>query len=152
MSGNEDRTVQILLIEPSQGVRELIAADLRQEGYGVEAVADGVTAIETMERQFFPCVIVGSPVPVEVENRERVLFLEYLEQHCPEWRPGVIVATTYVESEQMLSLAARLQVCAVLAKPFERADLLDVVRTCLSGEHHPTRWVGVPEGQVAAIR
>lgn len=134
---------RILVIEPYEPIRELLRAALRRIGHEVVAVGTGDEAIAAMEREHFPCVLVGSPVAVQAGDA-KVLFLEYIERHCPQWRPCLIVVTTHVEAGQIVAASERLRVCAVLAKPFAADDLLEVVDGCLAGRHTPTRWIGIP--------
>lgn len=135
---------RILVIEPYEAIRELLRVSLDRTGHEVAAVETGDEAIAAMEREHFPCVVVGSPVVVEAAPA-KVLFLEYVEHHCPQWRPCLIVVTTHVDAGQIVEASERLRVCAVLAKPFVADDLLEVVDGCLAGRHTPTRWIGIPE-------
>lgn len=135
---------RILVVEPYEAIRELLRTVLDRTGHEVAAVETGNEAIAAMEREHFPCVIVGSPVVVGTGDA-KVLFLEYIERRCPQWRPCLIVLTTYVPAAQIAAASERLRVCAVLAKPFAADDLLEVVDDCLAGRHTPTRWIGIPE-------
>lgn len=141
---------RILIVEPDDAIREMLRVALRRTGHDVAAMDTGDEAIAAMEREHFSCVLVGSPVTVE-SNGARLLFLEYIERHCPRWRPCIIVVTTHVEPGPVIATVERLAVCAVLAKPFAAADLLDVVGGCLAGRHTPTRWIGVPEISRSAV-
>lgn len=141
---------RILLIEPYDDIRKLVEITLRHGGHEVASVGDGRSAIEAMEREFFPCIVVGSPVAVRAGGRE-VMFLEYVETQCPEWRPCIVVITTYVENDRLLSAAQRLDVCAVFAKPFSAAELAAVVGECAAGRRPARRWYGIPEALVPAL-
>lgn len=135
---------RILVVEPYEAIRELLRVALGRTGHEVAAVETGNEAIAAMEREHFPCVVVGSPVTVQTGDA-KLLFLEYVERRCPQWRPCLIVLTTHVDPGQIVAAAERLSVCAVLAKPFAAEDLLEVVDGCRAGRHTPTRWIGVPE-------
>lgn len=135
---------RILVVEPYEAIRELLRAAMRRTGHEIVAVETGGEAIAAMEREHFPCVVVGSPVVVQTGGA-KLLFLEYIERHCPHWRPCLIVVTTHIEAGQIVAASERLRVCAVLAKPFAAEDLLEVVGGCLAGRHTPTRWIGIPE-------
>jgi DNA-binding NtrC family response regulator len=139
---------RILIVEPYVAIRELLEACLRRAQHDVAAVDDGNEALAAMEREHFPCVVVGSPVVVHVHG-EHVLFLEYIEQHCPEWKPCLVVVTTHVEAGDVTAVSRRLRVCAVLGKPFASEDLLEAVDGCLFGRHAPTRWIGIKEPRPA---
>lgn len=142
---------RILLIEPYADIRKLVEITLRRDGYEVTSVSSGSGAIEAMERELFSCVVVGSPVKVSVKGREQ-MFLEYLEEHCLQGRPGLVVATAFVESERVLSAAERLDVCAVFAKPFSAPDLAAIVGECAAGRRPARRWYGIPERLVPTHR
>lgn len=114
---------RILIVEPDDAIREMLRAALRRTGHDVAAMDTGDEAIAAMEREHFSCVLVGSPVTVE-SNGARLLFLEYIERHCPRWRPCIIVVTTHVEPGPVIATVERLAVCAVLAKPFAAADVV----------------------------
>lgn len=139
---------RILVVEPYEAIRELLNTALRRTGHELEAAGTGNEAIAAMEREYFPCVIVGSPVVVAAAD-PNVLFLEYVEKHCPQWRPCLIVLTTHVEAGLIVDASERLRVCAVLAKPFAADELLEVVDGCLAGRHTPTRWIGIPKHRAA---
>ena len=141
---------RILLVEPYEDIRRLIEWKLHHEGYEVESVADGRAAIEAMAREAFGCVIVGSPVVVK-EARGDVLFLEYLEKNCPQWRPRIVVITTYIESSQVLAASRRLDAWAVFAKPFSPPELMAVINECMAGRKPARRWYGIPDASLSAI-
>ena len=143
LATDRDMGDRILVVEPYEGIRELLQAALRRTGHDLEAVETGDEAIAAMEREHFTCVLVGSPVTVDT-GIANVLFLEYIEHHCPQ-RPCLIVLTTHVEAGEIVAASERLGVCAVLAKPFAADDLLEVVDGCLAGRHTPTRWIGIPD-------
>lgn len=142
--------LRILLIEPYQDIRQLVELTLRHDGHEVSSVGDGPSAIEAMERELFSCIVIASPVAVTAGGRE-LLFLEYIEKHRPEWRPCMVVITTYVESRRVLSAAQRLDVCAVFAKPFSAPELADVVAECAAGRRPARRWYGIPEALVPVL-
>lgn len=141
---------RVLLLEPYEEIRNLVAAIMRRAGHEVVLVLDGNGAVEAMEREYFSCVVVGAPVTVHAGG-EKVMFLEYIERHCPEWRPCMIVMTSYVDSMSVLSVAQRLDVCAVFAKPFSAPELMAAMDECFAGRRPSQRWYGFPETLVAQL-
>jgi DNA-binding NtrC family response regulator len=135
---------RILLVEPFEDIRKLLGAALRKDGYDVAVAADGVSAIDAMERESFGCVIVGSPVAVDVDGRSMIL-LEYLDKTCPEWRPNLIVITNAIDRGPVLELSERLDACAVFAKPFSRTEFMAVLAECMAGRKPAQRWFGIPD-------
>ena len=148
MKGMTDR--RILVVEPDEAIRDMVSLALRQKGHAVSATAEGRDAVAAMERESFSCIVIGSPVTLAA-NGSRMLLLEYLEKHCPEWRPCIVVITTFIEDARLLSVAARLEVCALFAKPFAPHELVDVVEGCAAGRHPQSRWFGIPERLLASI-
>lgn len=138
---------RILVIEPYEDIRKLVEMTLRHGGQEVTSFSDASSAIEALEREFFSCVVVGSPVTVTVEGRT-LMFLEYIEERCPHWRPCLVVITSWVESERVLMAAERLDVCAIFAKPFSATELEAVVAECAAGLRPERRWYGVPEALI----
>ena len=142
---------RVLLLEPYDDIRKMLELMLRHGGHDVVVASEGRAAVEAMEREFFACVVVGSPVMVHTSQGD-VMFLDYIEQHCPQWRPRLVVITTRVDSNEVLSVAQRLDVCAVFAKPFSAPDLLAVVADCAAGRRPPRRWHGIPAALVPSLR
>lgn len=142
---------RVLVVEPYGPIRQLLETALRLAAHDVAAVANGNEAVAAMEHEHFPCVIVGSPVAVQIGDT-RMLLLEHIEHCCREWKPCLIVVTTLVEAGEVVTASKRLRVCAVLAKPFAAGDLLRVVDDCIEGRHGPTQWVGVPEPPAAPLK
>lgn len=142
---------RVLLLEPYDDIRYMLALMLRHGGHDVVVAADGRGAVEALERELFACVVVASPVPVRSGGRD-MLFLEYIEQHCPNSRPALVVITNRVDSSDVLSAAQRVDACAVFAKPFSAPDLLAAVDDCAAGRRPPQRWHGIPDALVPALR
>ena len=138
---------RILVIEPNEPIRRLVERTLQLAGHDVLAVEDALSGVVAMEREAFACVVVDSPVAIEARGR-RMLLLEYLEAHCPEWRPPLVVMTSWVENTDVLSVAERLGAWAVFAKPFSAAEFLAVVDQCAGGERPAQRWYGIPAAVV----
>ncbi|HEX7706147.1 MAG TPA: hypothetical protein VF701_06765 [Thermoanaerobaculia bacterium] len=137
----------MLVVEPYHEIRSLLAAVLVTAGHEVSTLADGREALEEIEKGDYGCVLIGSPVPVEHAGRSRLL-IEVIAEEYPDLCESLVLVTTYVESLEILSLAARLNVFAVLAKPFSTIALRDVVSDCLSGGMTTQRWLGISEDLV----
>ena len=140
---------RVLVVEPYEDIRLLVTATLALHGYEVVSVADGLGAVAAMERESFACLVVGSPVTIEHEGQS-MLFLEHIERGLHAGCPFIVVITTYVESERVLSAAHRLDACAIFAKPFAPEELLAVVRDCVSGRRPSRRWYGIPAAYIPA--
>ncbi len=56
-------TNRILVVDDSSSVRKMVESALRYKGYNVVAVADGVQALESLERDQFDLVIMDINMP-----------------------------------------------------------------------------------------
>ena len=138
----------ILVVEPYDAIRKLITVALEHDGHDVVAVSNGRAALAAMSRTMFDCLVVGSPVHVKQGEMKAdpgdLMLLEHLEKHSETRLPCIVMITTYVESERVLSVAERLDVCAVFAKPFSPAKFVAILRDCLEGRPPIPRWQGIP--------
>lgn len=141
---------RVLLIEPDDDVRNLIAALLSRGGHEILAVAAGREAIDAMADESFACLVVGSPVTVESDGR-RLMFLEYIARRCPELCRSLVVVTTWVDSSRVIDAARRLDACAVFAKPFGASELIAAVGECVAGRRPAKRWYGIPDPADATL-
>jgi DNA-binding NtrC family response regulator len=135
---------RVLIVEPYDEIRSLLKAVLVTAETEVVAVSDGRRALEEIAGGDYGCVLIGSPVPVESAGRSRLL-IEVIAEKYPHSGESLVLITTHVEDMQILSLAARLKVFSVLAKPFSTIAVREVVSECLSGGRSAERWPGISE-------
>jgi DNA-binding NtrC family response regulator len=135
---------RVLVVEPYDEIRSLLTAALVSAGHEVLAVTDGRKGLKEIGTGDYGCVLIGTPVPVEAAGRSRLL-IELIAEEYPDRCESLVLITTHVEDLEILSLAARLNVFAVLAKPFSTIALREVVEDCLSGAVRTHRWLGISE-------
>ena len=113
----------VLLVEDEPTLRELVAAVLRDEGYAVVEVRDGLQAIQAVEQQAIsgerPNVILLDMMLPRVDGLE---VLHHLSQRGADMPVVAMSASPY-----HLAAAAAAGATTTLGKPFELDDLLAVV-------------------------
>jgi DNA-binding NtrC family response regulator len=113
---------RVLIAEDDRELRALVALALEGDGYEVLQVEDGRGLSETLELQCWIDVIIsdvrmphGGGLGALAEFRRR------------NWSTPFILVTAF-GSEDLHEEARRLGVTAVVDKPFEMDDLMDLVR------------------------
>lgn len=109
----------VLVVDDDQDIRETVALVLRAKGFGVELAADGVEALEHLERG-------GSPSLILLDLRmPRMNGLELLrELRARRWQLPVVVLTG---DHAAAAEAARSGAKECLIKPVDLDALLGAV-------------------------
>lgn len=116
----------ILVVEDTSSLRELLVFVLQQEGYIVEAVADGAAAIRVLDHyratRGLSLVLLDMVLP-EVDGLDVLQHLSVLGRYVPV----VTLSASSIGRAEAAAAGAR----ATLAKPFQLDELLDVIaRIC----------------------
>jgi CheY-like chemotaxis protein len=115
---------EILLIDDMKGVRRAVSSVLKGRGHVVTEADDGNKGMDLLRSgRKFDLVITDVLMP-ECDGTEVIMFLDTMPK-----RPPVLAISgggNQVSSDVAL-LIARSKADAVLAKPFENADLLATV-------------------------
>lgn len=111
----------ILLIEDDRDIREALSELLALEGHQIKTASNGKEAFELLESGQVPSLIlcdVTMPVMGGLEFRRRQL-------QNPEWAkvPTIFLTAAY----EAKKLTAHAQVDAVLHKPIQVSELLDLI-------------------------
>jgi CheY-like chemotaxis protein len=114
----------ILLIDDMKGVRHTVSALLKRAGHTVTEADDGGAGLQLLQGgQRFDLVITDMLMPKH-DGMEVLLFLEKLPN-----RPKVLAMSgggSQVSADEAFMLA-RSKADAILAKPFDNADLLAAI-------------------------
>ncbi|MCB9604199.1 MAG: response regulator transcription factor [Sandaracinus sp.] len=116
----------VLIVEDDPDLRRLIVRLLEHDGFSVRAAADGREALDALEPM--PDVIVADLMMPDLDGEQ---FLVELRSRFPEARPAIVLVSASAIREQV---ADRLEVDASLSKPFDTAELRDVVRELATRE------------------
>ncbi|MGH3333405.1 MAG: response regulator transcription factor [Nocardioidaceae bacterium] len=123
------RALRAVVVDDSSVVRELIAVNLQLEGFEVMTAADGEAGLELV-REVEPDVVTLDVVMPRLNGFEAVARLrsDPATEHIP-----IVIVTGRAQATD-IARGEELGVEAYLTKPFEPAELVDVVtRLATSG-------------------
>ena len=119
---------RILVVDDDASVRVAIRKILVHAGYEVVEAADGTAALRAYREQPADLVISDIFMP-ETDGMETTIRLR---EEFPDTKVVAISGGGYdFDKKQMLRVAEMLGAQRTLTKPFERSELLDVVREVL---------------------
>jgi CheY-like chemotaxis protein len=116
---------QILIVEDDRAIRYLVSEVLKSAGYSVDSAADGVEALEKVNKGKFDLMLLDIWMP----NMNGLDVLAQLRGK--PGAPRVIVMTADNTPETMLR-ALREQAYRCISKPFQPKALVDTVRGALA--------------------
>ena len=128
-----DQPLRALVVDDSAVIRELIAVNLELEGFEVATAGDGESALR-LARELHPDVITLDVMMPRITGFEAV---ELLRQD-PDTASIPIVMVTGRAQAADLARGEEVGVDAYLTKPFEPAELIEVV-TRLARQRRSTR-------------
>ncbi len=116
-----ERRASILVVEDDPDLRLVHSEILSHEGYPVMTAADGVEALELVERSGPPAIIL---LDLRMPRMNGWDFAERLRRK-PHWRdiPLIVVAAHYRIADEAAAIGAR----AWLHKPVSIEDMLRVI-------------------------
>ncbi|NTU83224.1 MAG: response regulator [Chloroflexales bacterium] len=116
---------RILVVDDEPAIRSFVVAVLQSEGYEVHEVSDGRSALAAIQAQPPDLVLLDMAMPVLSGDRVlRQLSTERIAVPVIMMTAGVISARWRQEG-----------VAAILPKPFDLTELLNLVALVLSGRH-----------------
>lgn len=118
---------RILIADDDQSIRQLLTTIVRRERLEVDAAADGAEAIQKLKENEYSVILLDLMMP----RVDGFGVIEYLRDNAPRVKPVVLVITAY--ADQKFKKVDPEIVAGVLRKPFEVADLGNLVRLCASG-------------------
>ncbi len=121
--------VRVLVIDDDAVVRGMLAEMLRREGYEVDEAEDGRVGMRRFRESPAALVITDVVMP-EQEGLETLMQLRH---EFPAVKVIAISGGGRVGPDAYLNSARTLGAHGILAKPFGREELLNVVREALAG-------------------
>ncbi len=118
----------ILLIDDMKGVRQAVAAVLKRAGHAVTEADDGSKGLEKLRSGHRYDLVITDILMPTVDGIEVIMFIDTLPV-----RPPVLAISgggSQMPADAALMLA-KTKANAVLAKPFDNAELLEVVQRLL---------------------
>lgn len=111
-----------LVIDDDADIRELLCAMLETAGFRVDALSDGIDAVDL--KKAYDVILLDLNMPVFDGRR----LTDYWQLTAPEVLRRVIVLTGY----SRLEMAEQPSTFARLAKPFDFPTLMKVVEECIA--------------------
>ncbi|HEX6098839.1 MAG TPA: response regulator [Thermoanaerobaculia bacterium] len=118
---------RVLVADDDQAIRQLVCTIVKREGLEVDCVADGAEAIEMLGQYHYAVVLIDLMMP----RVDGFGVIEHLKSNPPDYKPVVLVITAY--ADQTFKKVDPEVVTGVVRKPFEVADIGNVVRLCVAG-------------------
>ena len=116
-----------LVVEDDGGILRLVKTVLEREGFVVEGVRDGRSALELLKTIAYDLLILDLMLP-DIGGEE---VLDFLELTQPKYLRRVIITTA---SPRKMRQDFLERICRILAKPFDIHELLLIARECASGD------------------
>lgn len=111
---------RILLIDDDPHLAGLVRFRLEREGYEVERLGDGAAAVQRLEREPVPDLVVSD---VMMPYRNGFEVLAELRKH-PTWGAVPVIMLTSMASEKNVAQGLGQGADDYLAKPFRPAELV----------------------------
>jgi DNA-binding NtrC family response regulator len=118
----------VLLIDDDPDFRSMLRRTLVRGGYAVQEAENGREGLKVLELSSVDVVVTDIIMP-DMEGIELIL---QLRRTRPELRVIAMSAGGRINPESYLNLAKRSGAVRTLAKPFNLADFLNVVRETLA--------------------
>ncbi|HKO54630.1 MAG TPA: response regulator [Thermoanaerobaculia bacterium] len=118
---------RILLADDDPSIRQLVCTIVRRERLEVDCVADGAEAIEHLREHDYAVVLLDLMMP----RVDGFGVIDWMKKHPARVKPVVLVITAY--ADQKFKQVDANMVAGVLRKPFEIAELGNLVRLCVTG-------------------
>jgi CheY-like chemotaxis protein len=123
---------RVLLVEDDDDVRTLITLILTEAGYNVYEACDGLEAVDALKKRRYDVLLTDYHMP----KMDGLELLDLAKAMWPEL--PVIVATSDVLLAGQTPKSLLEPAYAILEKPFDRAELLTLIRSAVHGLPKPT--------------
>ena len=124
---NPTLTPRVLIADDDSSIRQLVCTIMKRERLAVDCVADGKEAIEKLSERAYSVILLDLMMP-RVDGFEVV---DWIRDNPPKHKPIILIVTAY--ADQTFKKIDPNLVAGVLRKPFEVADLGNLVRLCVHG-------------------
>ena len=127
MNHNPRTPGRVLVADDDQAIRQLVSTIIQREHIEVDTASDGVEAVAHLEKHEYAVILLDLMMP----RMDGFGVVEHLRQNPPAIKPIVLIITAY--ADQKFKEVDPTIVAGVLRKPFEVADLGNLVRLCVNG-------------------
>lgn len=122
---------RVLLADDDEAIRALICSILTDAGYNVYAACDGLEAVDLLKKRRYDVLLTDYHMP-KMDGLELLDLAQAMWPDLP-----VIVATSDALLTGQPPHGPLEPAYAILEKPFDRADLLNIVRSAVLGLPKP---------------
>ncbi|GEK09633.1 response regulator [Pseudoalteromonas peptidolytica] len=119
--------IKIMVVEDNEIYREMIAKILRDEGYKVESVTSGLSAIKTLRKHKFSMVFMDLFMP-ELDGYNTTKNIRNIS-HCKKLP---IIALTSNKNKEIIRKWASLGLTGYITKPSTKSSILKAVDKALA--------------------
>ncbi len=116
----------ILAVDDSRSLRQMVNFSLKSAGYGVIEAADGVEALELALKQDFDLILTDQNMP----RMDGLTLIRSLRQ-MPRYQRTPILMLTTEASDEMKAQGRSVGATGWIVKPFNPERLIAVVRKVL---------------------
>ncbi len=117
----------VLAVDDSASIRQMVSFTLKSAGYGVVEAADGLAGLKAAQSAVFNLVLTDQNMP----NMDGLTLIKSLRA-LPAYRKVPILMLTTESSATIKSQGRAAGATGWLVKPFDPAQLLEVVAKVIS--------------------
>lgn len=117
---------RILVVDDDPDVREIISVMLGEAGYNVYGACDGLDALESLKKRRYDALVTDYHMP----KMNGLELLDLVQSMWPELPVIIASSDSFLRTEGERLLAPAY---ALLEKPFDRTDLLEILRSAVCG-------------------
>jgi len=140
--------MEVLLVDDDPAVRQAVGKALRRAGFEVTAVDNGLAALAAIQTHSFGVVVTD----IRMDFLDGIRLYQELEAEFPELQERVVLVSAWAEDPEVDAFVHRTG-RPLLRKPFELADLLELVRnTAAYGVERGEGYVPFSPGEAAELR
>jgi CheY-like chemotaxis protein len=140
--------MEVLLVDDDPAVRQAVGRALRRAGFDVTAVDNGLAAFAAIQTRSFAVVVTD----IRMDFLDGIRLYQELEAEFPELQERVVFVSAWSGDPDVEAFVHRTG-RPLLKKPFELADLLDLVkRTAAFGAEHGEGYVPFSPSEAAELR
>jgi CheY-like chemotaxis protein len=118
---------RVLVADDDASIRQLVCTIVGRERIAVDCVSDGLEAIEMLQSNRYALILLDLMMP----RLDGFGVMQWLKENPQPEKPIVLVITAY--ADQSFKEVDPEIVGGVLRKPFEVADLGNLVKLCVAG-------------------
>ena len=118
--------VKILVIDDELSMRQFLQILLKKDGYDVTTAENGEIALRKLKEEKFTVILMDYNMPEAIDGID---LLNELLHTSP--KSQVIVITAYASTEQAIK-AIELGAVDYVSKPFNVAEIRDIVKKCVA--------------------